>query len=121
MLFRYHDPRPTRFHGIYTHFSSVYWETVSLVQQINQLAPTRYRKDQFKWNGFVRSVDRHDDTFFSSLPRKGKLLVTDQELAIIAVSQGIGMAPNLGEATDDPEQIMVRAIVRDDEQIEPRP
>ena len=59
------------------HFSSMHWEIVSPVQQINQLAPTCHRKDQFKWNGFVRSVDRHDDAFFSSLPRKGKLLVTD--------------------------------------------
>ena len=99
----------------------MHWETVSLVQQINQLAPTCHRKDQFKRNGFVRSVDRHDHAFFSSLPCKGKLLVIDQELAIIAVSQGFGMASNLSEATDDSGQISVWAVVRDVEQIELRP
>ena len=91
----------------------MHWETVSHVQQINQPVSARHRKDQFKRNGFVRSVDRHDDAFFSSLPCKGKLLVIDQELAIIAVSQGFGMAPNLSEATDDPGQITVRAVVRE--------
>ena len=99
----------------------MHWETVSLVQQINQPVSTRHREGQLKWNGLVRSVDRHDDAFFSSLPRKGKLLMTDQELAIIAVSQGIGMPPNLSEATDDPGQILMWAVVRGVEQIELRP